>query len=128
MDDAAVTAYLQREYPEIIAEVGIDLPAVIAAVNDVLFTRPTLDPLDWANPLADYFLLRRALRGLANRMRIGISGDSYALKDMFDNVKVLYGLAESLVAWLVVPVSTPSRRGFGSIEMVGTLAVESGLL
>ena len=108
MDRAALTACLQREFAEIIAEASIDLVAILDSVEAVYGRTPDL-PTIWAEPLADYFLLRRARRAFLTMFDVGVEGDTYRLNQLYQNVVKELPAAEARVAWLVIPV--PSNAG-----------------
>ncbi|HEU0164939.1 MAG TPA: hypothetical protein VFQ54_07830, partial [Thermomicrobiales bacterium] len=64
-DVSAVTTYLTDHYPELIAEASItDLDPVVSDVTAIYIAYPTLDT-GWANPLADYYFLKRVAAAFA---------------------------------------------------------------
>lgn len=102
MDPLALAAYLDAEWPEVIAEAGIDVARIVAIVEEAYAADPLLADR-WAEPLADYYLLRRALRAFTANMDVALGGDSYKLKQQYDNVLAQYQLAEARVIALVAP-------------------------
>lgn len=102
MDRAALTAYLQREFAEVIAEAGIDVEPILDAVEQVYILTTDL-ALVWREPLGDYYLLRRAKRAFLAAFDVGVEGDSYRLNQLFKNVEAELPKAEARVAWLVIP-------------------------
>lgn len=103
MDPLALAAYLDAEWPEVIAEAGIDVARIVAIVEEAYAADPLLADR-WAEPLADYYLLRRALRAFTANMDSTLkSGASYKLKQQYDNVLAQYQLAEARVIALVAP-------------------------
>jgi len=102
MDREALRTYLTREYAELIAEAGIDLEPILDAVAQV-YTVTTDLVLVWAEPLGDYYLLRRAKRALVTAFDIGVEGDSYRLNQLYKNVEAELAMAEARVSWLVIP-------------------------
>lgn len=103
MDRDALRAYLEREYAELIAEAGIALDPVLDAVARVFAGMEDLPAL-WAEPLGDYYLLRRAKRALLTAIDVGIEGDTYRLNQLYKNVSDELPKAEARVSWLVLPV------------------------
>ncbi len=114
MDRYALRLYLEREFPEIIAEAGIDLESILDAVEAVLGRTPDLDLL-WLEPLAEYYLLRRAERAFTVQFPLSSEGDTYNLSKLFDQVQKLLAGVRAQVAWLVTP-RAPDTSGAG--EMV----------
>ena len=100
MDAVALTAYLEAEWPELIAEAGIDAARIVAMVEARYTDDPTLDA-SWAEPLADYYLLRRAVRAFTPNMNVGTGGDNYALRQQYENAVTELARAEARVAGLV---------------------------
>lgn len=100
MDTVALTAYLEAEWPELIAEASID-PARIVAIVEEHYLADT-DLVDsWAEPLADYYLLRRAVRAFTPNMNVGTGGDSYALRQQYENAAKEFAAAEAKVTTLI---------------------------
>lgn len=105
MDTAALLAYLDTEWSELIAEVGINPEFIVATVGDHFLDDPALD-VRWAQPLADYYLLRRAVRAFTPNMNIGTGGENYALRQQYENAVQQLAAAEAKVAWIVRPIGS----------------------
>lgn len=110
MDRAALQAYLEREFAELIAEAGIDLDPILDAVARVYAGMDGL-LLVWAEPLADYYLLRRAKRALLTAIDVGVERDTYRLNQLYKNVSDELPKAEARVGWLVLPVQEAADDG-----------------
>lgn len=106
MDPVALTAYLQAEWPELIAEASLDVPRIVATVEEHYTADPALAD-SWAEPLADYYLLRRAVRAFTVNMNVGTGGDSYALRQQYENAVQQLAAAEARVAALVTSETVP---------------------
>lgn len=102
MDTATLLAYLDTEWSELIAEAGINPETIVAMVGEHYLDDPTL-AATWAQPLADYYLLRRAVRAFTPNMNIGTGGDNYALRQQYENAVQQLAKAEAKVAWIVAP-------------------------
>lgn len=113
MDRVALTAYLEREFAEIITEASIVLDRILDSVEAVYGWTPDLLSL-WEEPLADYYLLRRAKRAFMVMFDVGVEGDTYRLNQLYKNVTDALPKAEAIVAWLVSPV-TPDTSNTGRI-------------
>lgn len=107
MDPVALTAYLEAEWPELIAEAGIDPARIVAVVEEHFLADPDLVS-SWAEPLADYYLLRRAVRAFTANMNVSTDGDSYALRQQYENAVAELKRAEAKVAGLVEAETVPA--------------------
>lgn len=116
MDREPLRAYLQREFAEVIAEAGIDLNPVLDAVARVFAGIADLAGV-WAEPLADYYLLRRARRAFLTMFDVGVEGDTYRLNQLYKNVEAELPKAEVRVAWLVLP-HAPDTSGIGEVVTI----------
>lgn len=101
MDRTALLAYLAAEWAEIIAEAGIDVDYIADQVEAVFAAQPELDTR-WAEPLADYYLLRRAVRAFSIEIDVTIEGDSYRLSQR-KQIESLFATRAAEVAWIVSP-------------------------
>lgn len=99
MDPIALAAYIADEWAEIVAEVGMDASTVTDRVEAIYTAQPSLDDA-WAEPLADYYVLRRAVRAFAVDFDVTIDGDSYRLSQR-KQIADLYATAYARVAWIV---------------------------
>ena len=102
MDSAALTAYLNAEWPEVIAEASIDVSRIVSIVDEVYDADSTLDD-SWAQPLGDYYLLRRAVRAFSVGFDVSLSGDSYRQSQLHKMVSEHYAAAAAQVAGIVGP-------------------------
>lgn len=100
MDRDALLAYLTGWWPELIAEASIDTDIVLDAVESYYTADPTLEET-WAQPLADYFVLRRALTAFIVDFDVTTEGDSYRLSQRADRLQKLFEAAYGKVSWLV---------------------------
>jgi hypothetical protein len=99
MDTASVLTYLNAEWSEVIAEAVIDAPYIASQVMTHYADNADLEAR-WMRPLADYYLLRRALRAFAVDFDVTIDGNSYRLSQR-KQLSALYADAFALVSWLV---------------------------
>lgn len=100
MDPTAITTYLTTWYPELIAETGID-PAVIVGRVIETYDADTDLADAWANPLARYYLLDRAVQVFSVEFDVGLSGDSYRLNQRKVELVKERDRALAAVGWIV---------------------------
>jgi hypothetical protein len=101
MDAAALTAYLETEWAEVIAEASIDPARIVSIVEEAYTADPTLSD-GWAEPLGDYYLLRRAARAFAVDFDVTLGNNSYRLSQRKTIDKLLEN-AYAQIAWIVDP-------------------------
>jgi hypothetical protein len=101
MDAAALTAYLETEWAEVIAEASIDPARIVGIVAEAYLADPALSD-GWAEPLGDYYLLRRAARAFAVDFDVTLGDNSYRLSQR-KTIDKLLANAYGHVAWIVDP-------------------------
>ncbi len=100
MDPIALVAYIEAEWAELIAEVEGLTPAYIVGIaNEAYMADPTLEAT-WAAPLADYYILRRALRAFTVDFDVSVEGDSYRLSQRRAGLQSLFDAAYAKVSWI----------------------------
>ena len=121
IDRAALTTYLAAWYGELADEAGLALTdtstgfgPVLDATAASLAANAELDEATWAQPLAEYYLLRRIVRALATNMDVSVGGDSYRLKQIRDHAQALYDEAAAAVGGIV----GSSSDGLGQVVTV----------
>jgi hypothetical protein len=120
MDRAAVEAYLNAEYPELIVEANLtgELDVILDSVDAALTARPDVSVL-WANALADYFLLKRVRAVFAVNFDVRDEDGGYSLNQQYKNVEAMLAKAEARVLWIVDPVIVdPDSESIGKVVTV----------
>lgn len=109
MDSVALTAYLEAEWGEVLEEFGITAAYIVGVVEEVYLADSTLDDR-WAEPLADYYLLRRAVRASSPDLNVSPRrGGSYDLGARHQRLRTLFEERRAEVAWLID--ANAARRG-----------------
>lgn len=109
MDSVALTAYLEAEWGEVLEEFGITAAYIVGLVEEVSLADTTLAGR-WAEPLADYYLLRRAVRASSPDLNVSPRrGGSYDLGARHQRLRALYEDRRAEVAWIVD--ANVARRG-----------------
>lgn len=121
MDRVAVAAYLNAEYPELIAEANLtSLEVILDSVEAALAARPDVSVL-WANALADYFLLKRVRAVFAPNFDVRDEDGGYSLNQQFKNIDSMLAKAEAKVLWIVDPiVPDADAEGVGKVVTITT--------
>ncbi len=115
MNISAVETYLNAWWSELIAEALIEVQTILNAVQGIYDAQPTLDPR-WANYLAKYYLLERAVAAFSVDFDVTVEGDSYRLSQRKDLAKQL-AEAHKMIAWIVEPLS-PEEESIGQLVTV----------
>lgn len=105
MNGAALTAYLNDEWAEVIATAPVDVTTVVTRAEAVYAAKPGLSDA-WAEALGDYFLLRRADRAFTAQFDVSVEGNSFRLNQLHANVQDALKRAQITVGWLVDPTLT----------------------
>lgn len=95
----ALTAYLNAEWGKVMAQAVIEPAYVVSLVEGVYAGNASLEDA-WAEPLADYFLLRRAIRQFSTDFDVALGDKSFKLSQR-KQLAPLFEEARAKVAWLV---------------------------